>query len=176
MKIIFIIFFSFLLSTSTFSQSYNFNVGGGIGIGSIKGNLPSQTSFSGKAFIELEPFIIPLNSIQFAFTFAQKLEKIIPENRNNKYYPFIKSLSLIGKSEQFVTENLFIEEGFGLLLLNDRTYDDINTWNYGFVLNASGGTYLNRKTKISIACDYGLTLNNTNASYFFIMTEINYQL
>ena len=165
-----------IFTTTAFAQFDEINIGGGIGLGSIKGNLPAQTSYAGKIFIETEPFILPFNSIQVAFTFAQKLEKIIPENRTNRYYPFIKSFSLSGISKQYVTTSLFVKEGIGLLLLNDRTYDDINTWNYGFILNASGGTSLSKKSEISIGLDYGLTLNNTNASYFLFMIEMKYKL
>ncbi len=165
-----------IFTTTAFAQFDNIKIGGGIGLGSIKGNLPAQTSYAGKIFIETEPFILPFNSIQVAFTFAQKLEKIIPENRTNRYYPFINSFSLSGISKQYVTSSLFIKEAFGLLLLNDRTYDDVNTWNYGFILSVSGGTTLSKKSEISIGLDYGLTLNNTNASYFLFMIEMQYKL
>ncbi len=165
-----------IFTTTAFAQFDNIKIGGGIGLGSIKGNLPAQTSYAGKIFIETEPFILPFNSFQVAFTFAQKLEKIIPENRTNRYYPFINSFSLSGISKQYVTSSLFMKEAFGLLLLNDRTYDDVNTWNYGFILNVSGGTTLSKKSEISIGLGYGLTLNNTNASYFLFMIEMQYKL
>lgn len=166
---------SFLFfSTSTFAQLNNISVGGGIGLGSIIGNLPTQTSFGAKLFIEAEPFIEPFNSLQFNFIFAQKLEKILPENRTNKYYPFVKNFSLTANSEQLLSENFFVGEGFGFLILNDRTFDDVNTWNYGLAINFFVGTKLSPKTLLTLNLDYGLTLTNTNASFVLFMLQAKY--
>ena len=161
-------------STSTFAQLNNISVGGGIGLGSIVGNLPTQTSFGGKLFIEAEPFIEPFNSLQFSFVFAQKLEKILPENRTNKYYPFVKSFSLTANSEQLLSENFFVGEGFGFLILNDRTFDDVNTWNYGLAINFSVGIELSTKTVLTLNLDYGLTLTKTNASFILFIIQAKY--
>ncbi len=169
---ILVIFFT----SSTFAQFNNITIGGGIGLGNIQGNLPSQTSFAGKVFIETNASFKPFNKIEFAFTYAQKLEKILLENHTISYYPFIKSFTIAGKSNQQLNNIFFIEEGLGLLLLNDRTFSDIDTWNYGFTVNVSGGTNLSNKTKILIGLDYGLTLNNTNTSYYILMMALKYNL
>lgn len=168
----------FIFFTCGSAQGNSVRIGGGIGFGSIKGNLPSQTSFSGKFFVEVEPFIIPFNSIQFAFTFAQKLDRITPGRTCDKYYPFVNSFSLVGIGKQFVTKYLFIKEGFGLLVLNDRTYDDLSIWDYGFIFNTYGGTYFSegKKIEISFGFDYGLTFTNTNTSYFVFFLQMNYFL
>ncbi len=169
---ILVIFFT----SSIFAQFNNIAIGGGIGLGNIQGNIPSQTSFAGKVFIETNASFKPFNKIEFAFTYAQKLEKILPENNIISYYPFVKSFTIAGKSNQQLNNIFFIEEGLGLLLLNDRTFSDTDTWNYGFVLNVSGGTNLSNNTEIQIGLDYGLTLNNTNASYLLFLVTAKYNL
>ncbi len=176
MKLYYIYIFIILFTLPMFAQLDNIAVGGGIGLGSIQGNLPSQTSYAGKVFIETGISLKPFNKIQFAFTYAQKLDKILLENHTISYYPFIRSFTIIGKSNQPINNTVFIEEGFGFLLLNDRTFSDIDTWNYGFVLNISAGTNLSTKTKLQIGLDYGLSLNNTNASYILFLVSAKYNL
>ena len=171
-----IILFVLMFTTFTFAQLSNISVGGGIGLGSINGNLPSQTSFGGKIFIEAEPFIEPFHSLQFSFIFAQKLEKILPQNRANRYYPFVKSFSVTANGKQQLNENFFVGEGFGFLILNDRTFSDLNTWNYGLAINFFIGAEITDKTELTLNLDYGLTLTNTNASYALFILQGKYNL
>jgi len=175
MKLYLYIIFISIFSTSAFAQ-LNLNIGGGVGLGTISGNLPSQTSFGSKIFIEAEPFVEPFNSLQLSFVFAQKLEKILPQNRINRYYPFVKSFSLTANGKQLLSENFFVGEGFGFLLLNDRTYSDVNTWNYGLAINLFVGVKVNTKIDLTFNLDYGLTLNNTNVSLVLFMLNIKYSL
>ncbi|MEE9432049.1 MAG: hypothetical protein V3V16_13455 [Melioribacteraceae bacterium] len=170
------ILFVLIFTTSTFAQLSTISVGGGIGLGSINGNLPSQTSFGGKIFVEAEPFVDPFNSLQFSFIYAQKLEKLLPQNRTNKYYPFVKSFSLTANGKQLLSENLFVGEGFGFLLLNDRTFNDVNTWNYGLAINFFVGTEVSTKMELTLNLEYGLTLTNTNASFALFILQGKYYL
>jgi len=171
-----IILVTIATTTSSFAQFNFFNVGGGVGLGSINGNFPSQSSFDVKFTLETEPFIEPFNSLQFNFIFAQKIERILPENRTNKYYPFIKSFSITANKKQNLNDYLFVGEGLGLLLLNDRTFDIVNTWNLGFVINFLVGTNITNKINLSFNLDYGLTLNNTNTSFLLFTLQTKYLL
>ena len=132
----------FFFTTSTFAQLNNISIGGGIGLGSLMGNFPSQTTLGGKLFVTTNQTLKPFDKFQLHITYAQKVEKFLPGNSRIQYFPYITSFGLLGFFEQKLNEQIFVEEGMGLILLNDRSFDDIDTWNYGIAFNLFIGTKL----------------------------------
>ena len=153
--------------------------GGKIGIGDIQGNSTPVTSAAAGFFVDAIPWFSDGSfSLRAGFLYAQKLEKLIPENRMGRYYPFIKSFSLNGNLRQPWTSTIFIEEGAGLIFLNDRTFGDVNTWEAGANFNALAGIDLRDMNSsgisLGLGMEYGITFAGTTASYYTIHAQIQY--
>ena len=73
---------------------------------------------------------------------------------------------------------MFLEEGVGLLALNDRTFSDTDVWSYGVVLSLSGGWDLRGFNlsgfKLGAGVEFGITFNNTLARYSAFYLYFNY--
>jgi hypothetical protein len=166
----FVFMFILFLSTSTYSQieaSAGVYTGGGV----ISANSPSQTAFTSSVFIEA--FLSPIDYLaaRLSFIYATDFNSIIPESRN-QYYPFVKGVSLKGIYTFYFTSNIFMEQGLGAVMLNDRVYIDRNDWDLGVILSLLGGVDLRREDytgfRIGIGTEYGLTFMNYSAQYFSI--------
>ena len=166
-----------LISIPIFAQNKNFNLGVSVGLGSIKGNSPDVTAYGLNAFVGFTSIFTDYIDFRLGFIYAQKVEQILPENRVGRYYPFIKVIYLKGVLKQPLSPKLFIEETLGLVYLNDRTFSDVNTWNYGANFSLMLGLDLRKKNKgftIGPVIDYGLTINNSNASYIMFSLQTQY--
>ena len=111
-----------------YGQNKNPSIGGGVGLGSFNGNFPSQTIFGCKLFIELHSPLTVFNKLQLHFSFAQKIEKFLPNSYNYQHYSYFASIGLSGLFKQPLNESVYIEEGIGIIYLNDRSFDDIDSW------------------------------------------------
>ncbi len=167
-----VIFFSSL----TFGQTNNFAIGSGVGFGSLMGDFPSQSTLGGKLFVEILHPLSPFNKFQIHYAFAQKVEKFLPGNNNIDYFSYMHSFGFSGLFVQPLTEQINIEEGLGIILMNDRSFDDINTWNYGIILNVAAGLPINKNIDIALNIDYGITFYNTNSSYVLFLVQVKHLL
>lgn len=174
MKKIFLLFFLFNISI-LFSQSKSNLVGSGFGLGTYIGNFPSQTTLGTKLLYEMNSPFSFFDKIQFHFSAAQKVEKFLPGSYNYDHYSYFLSLGTSGLFRQFLNENFYFQEGLGIIYLNDRSFDDIDIWNFGTILNLLVGTEINKNIDLSLHLDYGLTFNNTNVSYTLIMILVSYK-
>lgn len=178
-KILIISLYIILTTAISNAQTSNTEVGAGLGIGTIKGNSPSVTSLSGKILVGYEPEFLAGLSIRLGFLFARKVEYFLPENRTDRYYPFIKAFTLTGFIEQPLSKNLFLEEGLGFVYLNDRTFSDVDAWDFGIVGNFLVGIHLwNMNEKgftFGVGTGFGNTFTNSTASYFNFYFETRYK-
>jgi hypothetical protein len=172
-KIYFIIF---LISNTSFAQNLNASFGGGLGLGSFMGDFPSQTTLGSKIFLEIQsPFTFP-DRIQIHFTAAQKVERFLPGTYNYDYYSYFVSFGISGLFKQYLNENIFINEGVGFIYLNDRSFSDINEWNFGMLISFNIGAPLSKNLDISFLSDYGITFNNTNVSNYQVMVMLTHKI
>lgn len=165
----------FLFFPKIFAQA-KFGAGGYLGGGVISGNTPNQSAFTSSVFFEFKtPFsdnIIP----RFSFFYAQDFNRLLP-GTTNKYYPFLKGFSLKGVASQNISENYFVEEGIGFITLNDRTFSDIDEWNFGVVSSLLIGfdlrNNLSEGWKIGAGMEFAFSFANTFAKYysFYIQGE-----
>ncbi len=169
--IIWLFFTSLLLG-----QSANSSVGAGLGIGSFIGNFPTQTTFGTKFFFETESPLKIFNMLKIHFSAAQKIEKFLPDSYTYDHYSYFTSFGFSGIFNQPLNEYLNIQQGVGLIYLNDRSFSDIDSWNFGVLLNFGIGTPISSSVDLSINIDYGITVNNTNASYFLFFVVGKFQL
>jgi len=174
--ILFLLIFS--LQSSTDAQ-FRLSVGGFAGGGFIKGNSPSVGSFSVSFFVETNTILFAEVTPRLSFVVARDFNSIIP-NVRKPYFPFVQGISFKGITSQYFKSHIFLEEGFGLLALNDRTFSDEDSWSYGVVLSINGGFDLRgfelSGFKIGAGIEYGITFNNTLAQYSSLHFYFNYTL
>ena len=99
------------------------------------------------------------------------LNSILP-NSTKRYYPFIKGFGLKGITSQSIEPNIFIEEGLGLIALNDRTISGTDEWDYGANFSLAAGfdlrSFEKEGFKISLGTEYGLTFLLSDRLRLFI--------
>lgn len=172
----------FLIGNLAHAQTTIMELGAGLGIGSIKGNSPSLTSFSGNIFIGYNPKFLEDITFRVNFLFARKVEYFLPEDRTDRYYPFIKAFAFTGVINQPLSNNFFFEEGLGFILLNDRTFSDTDAWDFGIVGNFVVGIHLwdydKKGFTLGLGTEFGNTFTNSTASYFifYFQTRYNFSL
>lgn len=176
LQVLFIIII-FLISSQVLKAQSSFGIGCNLGGGTIGGNLPAQGSFNSSIFVEGNPGI-PGNIIfRLSFVFASDINILLPQN-SSRYSPFIKGYSLKGITSETVSETIYIEEGLGLLALNDRTFSNVNEWDYGASFSIMPGIDLrdDSKTgfKLGVGSEYGLTFTNTNVWFLSIHFQAEY--
>ena len=151
--------------------------GGYLGGGVISGNTADKGSFSSSLFLEVDPGLYKNLSLRLSFMYHTDFNSILP-NSTKRYYPFIQGFGLKGVTSQIIESNLFIEEGFGLIALNDRTISSTNEWDYGVNFSLAAGFDLREIDtegfKVSLGTEYGLTFFNTLASYFSLYLQAQY--
>lgn len=165
--------------TSSILSQTEFSVGGSIGGGSFKGNSTSVGGFNTSLFFEAN---IPLFDEVFpriSFLFIKDFNALLP-NTNQPYNPFILGASLKGITTQYFDSKIFLEEGVGLLALNDRTFNDTNVWDYGVVVSMSAGYDLRnfnlKGFKIGAGAEFGFTFFNTLPKYSSFHIFIHYTI
>lgn len=169
-----IILIHFLIHSNLYSQDYS--IGTSIGIGSFNGNFPSQTIFAGKLYFETPSPISVFNNLQFHITLAQDIDKFLPDSYSYPHYSYFTSFGISGVFNQLLNESIFIKENIGLIYLNDRSFDDINEWNLGTVINFGAGTTITKKIDILVNMEFGLTFNNTNVNYLLFLAGLSYKI
>jgi hypothetical protein len=147
-------------------QSAGVSLGGGL----IKSNSPSVSSYSTTLFLE-SPILYNSFSIRLSVLYAADYNQILP-NSTNKYNPFIKGISLKGLTTQNYSGSYYLDEGIGLLMINDRIFNNSDYIDYGFVMSIGAGFDLRNDLpngfRIGAGADYGFTFTNTYANYFSI--------
>lgn len=165
-----------IFSMESLSQE-SLSIGTYLGGGVISGNTASKGSLSSSLFVEVDPGFFKDLSARLSFLFNTDFNSILP-NTTKQYYPFLKGFGLKAITSQSIESNLFVEEGLGLIALNDRTISGTKEWDYGINFSISGGFDLrdieNKGFKISAGSEYGLTFFNTLPYYFSIYLQAQY--
>ena len=177
-KIAMLFILIFTIQSNTNAQ-IRVSAGGSVGGGFIKGNSPSVSSFTASFFVETNTILFTEVTPRLSFVYARDFNSIIP-NLRKPYFPFIQGISFKGITTQYFEDHIFLEEGFGLLALNDRTFSNTDSWSYGIVLSINGGFDLRgfelSGFKIGAGIEYGITFNNTLAQFSSLHFYINYTL
>jgi len=176
-KNLIVFLFVFLLLPNELLPQESISIGGYLGGGVISGNTTDKGSFSSSFFFEVDPGFYKDLSFRLSFLYHTDFNSILP-NSTKKYYPFIKGLGLKGITSQSIEPNFFIEEGLGLMALNDRTISGTDEWDYGANFSLAAGFDLRdldkHGFKLSLGTEYGLTFFNTLASYFSVYLQAQY--
>ncbi|MDX9923538.1 MAG: hypothetical protein RBS48_02140 [Ignavibacteriaceae bacterium] len=168
--------FFIILITPMFlnAQFMNPSIGAYAGIGEMKGNSPSLSVYSLNGYIGFYAWFSADIEFRTGFFYAQKIENLIPENRAGKFYPFIKGYYLSANISQFFNDTFFLEEGVGIIIINDRIYNDRASWDIGAKAHLAAGFRLKQNLRISGGIDFASTVTNTSASYLIYMVQTQY--
>jgi len=173
MKKIILLLIVLFASTGMQAQS----IGGFIGGGIINANSPNISSASGSFFFETGTLFNSNASLRLSFLYAVDMNKILPSS-TNKYFPFLRGITLKGISSQPMSKTLYIEEGVGAIIINDRIFSDVNEIDFGFVISVSAGIDLRNIAptgfRIGAGTDYGFTFTNSYAKYFALYLQGQY--
>lgn len=167
-----------LFSSLMFSQT-EISVGGYLGGGSFSGNSPSIGGFTTSLFVEANLPLFEEVFPRLSFIYTKDFNAILP-NTNQPYNPFVLGFNFKGVTTQYFDNKMFLEEGVGLLALNDRTFIDTDVWDYGIVISLTVGFDLRnfdlKGFKIGAGAEYGITFVNTLPKYSSIHVLINYTI
>jgi len=153
-------------------------VGTSLGVGTMSGNSPQIFSSSLSLFSDVViGYSIPVD-VRFQLVFLNALNKLIPENRQDKYYPSLRVCSIQMLFRQQMFKKIYFEEGFGPLVINDRTFSDVNIWSYGAVFSLSAGIDFVEKGEkgfaLAIISELGNTFTQTTPQYLVVALQLKY--
>jgi hypothetical protein len=168
----------FLISFQIISfAQFKISIGGTVGGGFLRGNSPSVGAFTSSVFLETNTVLFQEVFPRLSFVFAKDFNAIVP-NVKKPYFPYVKGISFKGITSQYFDGNYFLEEGVGLLALNDRTFSDTDSWNFGVVISINGGFDLRGFNldgfKLGAGAEYGITFTNSLPQYSSIHLFTHY--
>lgn len=174
-------FIAFFISSILLNGQVKF-VGAGIsaGGGSLSGNSPGTTAFYTSPFIDFNLSLMKDINLRTSFIYTRDINSIFPEDKSTRYYSYLQGFSLNVLTNQKVTPKLYLEESIGFLILNDRTFSDVDEWCIGTVFSAGINLRLFDESVnlngfiIGLASEYGITFTNTLPSYISFYTQLKY--
>jgi hypothetical protein len=172
------VIFLFLLFIfyNPYTEAQNkFSLGGYLGGGSVSGFSTAQGSYTASFFIEFNAGFMKDINTRINFFYAKDFNSLLGVKR--EFFPFMKGFSVKGILNQKMSEKIFLEEGIGLTAINDRTFRNVNEWNYGVVFSLLTGIDFRKSTngfKTGVGIEYGLTFHNTFAKYFSLHLQTQY--
>lgn len=175
-KSLLVLIFCLIFSNEVLSQQ-TFGAGAYLGGGVISGNTSEKGSFSSSLFFEIDPGLYKDLSFRFSFLYHTDFNSILPGS-TKRYYPYLKGLGLKGITFQNIQPYFFIEEGVGIIALNDRTISGTDEWDYGASFSIAAGfdfrKFENKGFKLSLGTEYGLTFFKTLPSFFTLYFQFLY--
>jgi len=158
-----------LFSLNVHAQFFNGHAGAYVGYGSVKGNSPAQSSLGFNILFGFNHTFLSEIGLQFGYTYARKINYFLPESTIGRYYPYVQGFTAKAIIEQPLGGFLFIEEGLGLSAINDRTFSDVDEWDYGIVASLYLGWNLRKLSldgfKVGFVGESAITFTSTTASY-----------
>lgn len=156
---------------------YRISIGGTVGGGFLKGNSPSVGAVTATLFLETNTVLFSEVYPRLGVIYARDFNAIVP-NVDKPYFPYVQGVTFKGVTTQYFDGGYFLEEGVGLLALNDRTFSDTDDWNYGIVLSINGGFDLRGFNldgfKLGAGAEYGITFTNSLPQYSSLHAFVQY--
>lgn len=177
-KIILTAVLLFFITSGSFAQN-DISIGGYVGGGSLSSNSPSEGSFSTSIFIQAD---IPLFAEVFprlSIIYNRDFSSLLPDSRQT-YYPYLQGFSFKGVTSQYFDSKIFLEQAIGTLFLNDRTFIDRDSWEYGIALSFICGLDLRnydlKGFKVGAGVEYGITFTGNLPQYFNLHLQFQFTL
>ncbi|MDP3150674.1 MAG: hypothetical protein Q8N83_16260 [Ignavibacteria bacterium] len=176
-----IIFFCIFIVIFVFNNQAQLRlktVGTSLGVGTMSGNSPQIFSSSLSLFSDVSIESSTPVELRLQLSLLNDFNKLIPENRQNKYYPSLRGVSVQMLFQQQMFKKIYFEEGFGPLVINDRTFSDVNLWSYGAVFSFSAGINFVEKGEkgfaFALISELGNTFTQTTPQYLSIALQLKY--
>ena len=167
----------FAATQFTANAQLRISIGGTLGGGFLKGNSPSVGAVTTSLFLETNTVLFSEVFPRLGVIYARDFNAIIP-NVDKPYFPYVQGVTFKGITTQYFDGGYFLEEGVGLLALNDRTFSDTDDWNYGIVLSINVGFDLRGFNldgfKLGAGAEYGITFTNALPQYSSIHFYVKY--
>jgi len=159
---------SFLILQLTLeAQSIGLTLGGGF----FSSNSPNISAYTSSVFVDSPPIFNNAFSLRLSLLYCADYNQLLP-NSTNQYNPFLKGISFKGIVSQDMEKFYYINEGIGILILDDRIFNGIDATDYGVVISFGVGIDLRKNSlvgfRIGAGTDYAFTFTNTYAKYFSI--------
>lgn len=158
-----IIFVFIVLSITVFPQIKIEEVGAGIGGGSVSGNSPSVAVFASNISLLIKYEAWTGLYFKTSFIYTEDIDRLLPEERANKYYSVMRSVSIAVSIKQELSEKIFLREGIGAAYLNDRIFPDQNEWAAGASTFISLNYNFNDKSQNKEGFSLALQLDHASA-------------
>ena len=173
----FLLIILFVLTQISANAQFRFSIGGTVGGGFLKGNSPSVGAVTATFFLETNTVLFSEVYPRLGIIYGRDFNAIIP-NVDKPYFPYVQGVTFKGVTTQYFDGRYFLEEGVGLLALNDRTFSDTDNWNYGIVLSINGGFdwrgFNLDGFKLGAGAEYGITFMNALPQYSSIHLIVTY--
>ncbi len=169
MKIV--ILLSLFAITSIFGQIRLTETGALAGAGYISGRSPAVFSFGSGFYVRFDDDNTGDIVYEFAALYAQDADRFLPEDRRGRYYPFVRGVQGGMVIERQITGVLSMTGSGSVLLMNDRTFSDVNEWGWGLSISGGGRLYIeSTNVVLSASMAYAITMQATSPGYrlFFI--------
>ena len=115
-----------------------------VGVGSIQSASPNLTTFDFQSGIEFSTNQ-KLN-YKINYFYSRKVEYFLPENRSNKYYPFVSGLSaLVGLTQ--MNGKFIFDEGLGATYVNNGIFNSGSNYSMGLAFSFSARLILHQSRK-----------------------------
>jgi len=167
----------FVAAQFTANAQLRISIGGTVGGGFLKGNSPSVGAVTTSLFLETNTVLFSEVFPRLGVIYARDFNAIIP-NVDKPYFPYVQGVTFKGITTQYFDGKYFLEEGVGLLALNDRTFSDTDDWNFGIVPSINGGFDLRGFNldgfKLGAGAEYGITFTNALPQYSSIHIFVQY--
>lgn len=147
------------------------------GLGSIAGISPSVTTLDAGLAMEFSTNIFGGEQFRGRFFYSRKFEYFIPENREGRYYPYLKGFSF----EYLITEEsggFEFQEGLGAVFINDGIFSPTNNIYAGIMFSFDALLPLHEVSEegfgLAAGLNYGITFDGDQPRYFAIDFSLYY--
>lgn len=116
---------------------------------------------------------------RLSISLMKEINSILPSDKT-PYYPQLISFSFSGVTAQHFDSRIYLEESVGVLVVNDKSFIDRNSWEYGVLLSFLAGLDMRNFNlqgwQTGIGVEYGLTFSGSLPSYlnFFLQFQYNF--
>jgi hypothetical protein len=159
------------------SAQNEINIGVKTGGGFISANSPSEGVFTSSVFVGGYLAQGDYIATRIGFIYATDFNSILPGSRR-EYYPSVKGFYLKGIYSHWLTGSFYMEQGLGLITLNDRIYSDRNNWDAGIIISLLSGVDFREYTingfKIGLGLEYGATFFKYSIQYYSTYFQVQY--
>lgn len=178
MKIKIFLFICLLIISNSFSQT-RFSVGSRIGYSSFSSSSPSINGFIFSLYAQTDQSLFEEVYPRLSLSLMKEINSILPSDKT-PYYPQLISISFSGVTAQYFDSRIYLEESVGVIVVNDKSFIDRNSWEYGVLLSFLAGLDMRNFNlqgwQTGIGAEHGLTFSGLLPSYlnFYLQFQYNF--